>query len=54
VINRLMFAIQIRMLAQHRIPADEPPYLRVVVARPDVQQPRMVAPSAVACLDLCA
>ena len=27
-VDRLMLAIQIRMLAQHHIPREEPPYLR--------------------------
>jgi len=36
-VNRLVFAIQIRMLTQRRVPADEPTYLRVVIPRTNVQ-----------------
>jgi len=36
-VNRLVFAIQIRMLTQRRVPADEPTYLRVVISGTNVQ-----------------
>ena len=36
-----MLAIQIRVLAQHRIARDKSAHLRVIIACPDVQQARI-------------
>jgi len=36
-----MLALQIRMLRKHRVPADEPPHLRVIVACPDAEHTRI-------------
>jgi hypothetical protein len=37
-VYRLMLTVEIRMLAQHRIPCDEPAYLRIIVPRPHMHQ----------------